>query len=202
MFLIIVLLIFFIIIFACYSKNKITKRKITHTKRNYTGMTDVEYIQTHINTTDIFEILNVAYCYDRLGAKYRKDSLLWFETFLKVYKQNKNNKSVLKQSFTTEEIWSIYSKMAMLYEREYRWDDAIYCLNKCTEIDKGNNAEDYTRVGDILVKKDLNLAIEYYDNLAKNKVVYSKHSKIIDKKRKDVQVKKINGYKYVPRPRK
>lgn len=74
--------------------------------------------------------------------------------------------------------------------------DVGYCYSN------ENNPADFTRIGNILIKKDTSLALDYYHNLMENKKLYNKHKRAFDLAYNDALKKHQDGYKYISRKRK
>lgn len=148
-------------------------------------------IENYQYSQEPFDILGVAYAYLWQGAKFRKVTINFFEEYLSFHIENKITYPCISE-------WSIYSNLATLYEKEYEYEKAIECLKQCIKIDQNSNAADYTRIGDILIKIDINKAEDYYLELLNN-------NRLKDYKRQfayaldDVLEKKKQGYVYKPR---
>ena len=147
-------------------------------------------IDKYKNSSNSDDILAVAIAYLGEGSQYRKESIKYFENFLKFPS---------RQSYFSA--WYIYSSLATLYEKEYLFDKAITCLQILIKLDNGSNCADYTRIGDILVKIDVDKAIDFYEELKKEDV-YNKYKQIFDTKYKEILLKKQKGYKFKPRKNK
>lgn len=144
-------------------------------------------INKYKNSTNSDDILAVAIAYLGEGAQYRKEAITCFEHFLKFPS---------KQSFFSA--WYIYSSLATLYEKEYMFREALTCLQILTKLDNKTNCADYTRMGDVLVKIDVDEAIQFYEDLKKD-AVYNKFKRVFDNAYEEILLKKEKGYKYKPR---
>ena len=144
-------------------------------------------IDKYKNSTNSDDILAVAIAYLGEGAQYRKEAITCFEYFLKFPS---------KQSFFS--LWYIYSSLATLYEKEYMFREALTCLQILTKLDNNTNCADYTRMGDVLVKIDVDEAIQFYEDLKKD-AVYNKFKRVFDNAYEEILLKKEKGYKYKPR---
>ena len=147
-------------------------------------------INKYKNSPNSDDKLAVAIAYLGEGSEYRKESIKYFEDFL-AFPSNQSY-------FST---WYIYSSLATLYEKEYLFNEAISCLQTLIKLDNGSNCADYTRIGDILLKIDVNKAIEFYEDL-KKEAVYNKYKQTFDTAYKEVLLKKQKGYKFKPRNKK
>lgn len=147
-------------------------------------------INKYKNSSNSDDKLAVAIAYLGEGSEYRKESIKYFEDFL-AFPSNQSY-------FST---WYIYSSLATLYEKEYLFNEAISCLQTLIKLDNGSNCADYTRIGDILLKIDVNKAIEFYEDL-KKEAVYNKYKQTFDTAYKEVLLKKQKGYKFKPRNKK
>lgn len=150
----------------------------------------LEIINNYGKSKNPLDILAVAIAYEREGAKFRKNSIAYYEKYLS-----------FKITNPFFDDWLIYSSLANLYEKEYEFNKALFCLNKLINLDNGNNPGDYTRIGDIYVKQDIDKALLYYENLMKTSC-YEKHKIAIDYAYNDVKIKKSKGYVYKPRNKK
>lgn len=142
-------------------------------------------------STEPFDILGVAYAYLWQGAKFRKEAISYFEKYLSEY-------SDIKISYNCINKWSIYSDLATLYEKEYKYKEAIFCLQKCITVDDHSNVADYTRIGDILVKENINKAEDFYVKLL-NDPKLGKYKRQFAYALDEVVEKKKRGYVYNPR---
>lgn len=147
------------------------------------------------------DILAVAVSYDREGAKYRKQAIEYYEKFL----SNPVEIPIIPNAYDLKgkphrciSYWEIYSNLANLYEKEYQFDMAIKYLKKLPKESNYNNSADYTRVGDLLAKVDINKSVQYYENLIK-KSTYKKFKREIDVHYKEALDKQAKGYVYKPR---
>ncbi len=155
-------------------------------KHDFNNMIINKY-KTSANPDDI---LAVAIAYFGEGSQFRKESINYFEKFLNFHSD--------QSYFST---WYIYSSLATLYEKEYMFKEALTCLQILTKLDNNTNCADYTRIGNILVKIDINKAIQFYEEL-KASNVYIKYKKIFDNAYNDILQKKEKGYKFKPRNKK
>lgn len=135
-------------------------------------------IERYFNSNKPNDFLAVAFSYLGEGANYRKNAITYFEKYL--------SQPTSQQYFSD---WIIYSSLATLYEKEYLFDNALNCLDKLIYIDKDENIADYTRKGDVLIKKNVNDAVLYYENLKKTDI-YLKYKNIIDDAYNDTLLKK------------
>lgn len=148
-------------------------------------------IRTYKHSSNPNDILGVAFAYQWQGAKERRNAISYFEKFL-----SSHTFSEVSSKFIDE--WSIYSTLSTLYEKEYEFDKSMGCLWKCIEVDKGTNPADYTRIGDILVKIDIQKAENFYLSLLNN--TFLLHFKYqFEYALNDVLEKKKRGYVYKPR---
>lgn len=142
------------------------------------------------------DILAVAVSYDREGAGFRKQAIGYFERFLKnpveipVVPNISGDGGMPVRCIS---YWQIYSSLADLYEKEYDFDKAIKYLKKLPKESKYNNPSDYTRIGDVLTKKDINECVKYYENLM-TKPIYKKFKRQIDIYYKIALEKQSKGY--------
>ena len=148
-----------------------------------------EIIEKYSNSDDSDDCLAVAISYLGEGASNRKNAIIYFEKYLL--------KPSSQQYFSD---WFIFSSLANLNEKEYMFENAIAYLKKLIAIDNDSNCADYIRIGDILIKINIDKAIDYYENL-KNGKVYYKNKKIFDEAYRKVLEKKKKGYVYRPRKR-
>lgn len=149
------------------------------------------------------DILAVAISLEREGASYRPQSIIYFNRFLSNPMPIPPAPHISTLDSTPTPMfsyWSIYSTLATLYEKEYDFDNAIKYLKLLPKESNYENAADYTRLGDVLTKIDVNKAVEYYKEL-KTQPIYLQHKRSIDIAYSDVLEKQKNGYKYKPRKR-
>lgn len=152
-----------------------------------------DIIHTYSNSVEPLDILGVGYALFYSGAKYRISAIEYFERFL--------NKPADISPYKMISLWGIYSDLAILYEKEYIYDKAIWYLEKCIKENNGSNPADYTRIGDILVKINLHDAENYYLSLLSDNT-YDKFKYQFEYALNDVRGKIKRGYVYKPRPRK
>ena len=139
-------------------------------------------INQYQNTNDPLDLLAVAFSFEREGVSYRKQAISYFERFL----EKPSPIPIIPNTYTSEgdpkplfSYWEIYSTLASLYEKEHDFDKALKYLRLLPKESNYNNPADYTRVGDVLLKIDINQAVEYYEEL-KKEPVYQKHKRAID----------------------
>lgn len=144
-------------------------------------------IERYSNSDDSNDILAIAISCLGEGAKYRKQAINYFEKYLK-YPSTQNYFSS----------WFIYSSLATLYEQEYMFKEALTCLQILAKIDNNSNCADYTRIGNVLAKIDINKAVQFYEDLKKEDF-YNKYKTTFDKAYKEMLLKKERGYKFKPR---
>ena len=158
-------------------------------------------INNYKNSEMPLDILAIAISYEREGAKYRKEAINFYEKFLLnpveipilPNRYTENKKPVRMFSY-----WDIYSSLATLYEKEYNFDDAIKYLKKLPKESNYKNPADYTRVGDVLAKIDINKSVKYYEKLMTT-ATYKKFKRPIDIKYRDALEKQSKGYVYKPK---
>lgn len=148
-------------------------------------------IEIYKNSSNPYDILGVAYAYMWQGAKYREESIQYFEILIENY-----NLSYIRSESINE--WSVYSNLADLYEKEYQFEKAIACLYKCIKADNGNNPADYIRIGNILVKVDISQAECFYLKLL-NDTSLKKYKRNFAYALNEVLDKKNRGYVFKPR---
>lgn len=132
------------------------------------------------------DIIAVAVALAREGAYYRKSAIEYFERYFD------NECEIMFDD------WTLHSTLAILYENEYEFDKAISQLKLCIKYSNSENPADFTRIGDILIKVDVNKAKEYYDNLIKS-THYEKHKYTFDFACESLKEKIAKGYVYKPR---
>lgn len=132
------------------------------------------------------DIIAVAVALAREGAYYRKTAIEYFERYFD------------NECETMFDDWTLHSTLAILYENEYEFDKAISQLKLCIVSSNGENPADFTRIGDILIKIDVNKAKEYYDSLIKS-AHYEKHKYTLDFAYENLKEKIAKGYVYKPR---
>lgn len=148
-----------------------------------------EIIEKYLNSNNPNDCLAVAISYLEEGADNRKNAIIYFEKYL----LNPSSQQYFSDCF-------IFSSLADLNEKEYMFENAIICLKKLIAIDNDSNYADYIRIGDVLVKINIDKAVDYYENLKKWKI-YHKNKKIFDEAYEKVLEKKKKGYVYRPRKR-
>lgn len=157
-------------------------------------------IAEYENSNNPLDILAVAFSYEREGAEFRKQAISYFEKFL----ANPAPIPLHSHLFSNGKpapyfsYWCIYSTLAVLYEKEYDFENALKYLRFLPKESNYNNPADYTRVGDVLVKVDVHQAVEYYESLKKD-TIYKTHKRVLDIAYQDVLEKQKCGYKYRPK---
>lgn len=147
-------------------------------------------IENFSNSNDSNDILAVAISYLGEGSRFRKQSIYYFERYLKSPSNQKY--------FST---WFIYSSLATLYEQEYMFQKALNCLQILCKLDNHTNCADYTRIGNVLTKMDIDKAMRFYEDLQKESF-YNNYKDTFDKAYKEVLLKKEKGYKFKHRNKK
>lgn len=144
-------------------------------------------IENYSNSNNPNDILAVAISYLGEGSKFRKQSIDYFERYLK-FPSN-------QEYFSS---WFIYSSLATLYEQEYMFQEALTCLQILVKLDNNSNCADYTRIGNVLTKIDINKAVQFYEALQKESF-YNNYKDVFDKAYKEALSKQMKGYKFKPR---
>lgn len=161
-------------------------------------------IECYKNSQQPLDILAVALTYARMHAAERPLAIQYFENYLKnpvcppkifhiAYEDYSFSKGRDTYSF-----WHIYSTFANIYEKEYMFEKAIYCLKNCIKTDNKTNPTDYIRIGNNLIKIGIDQAEQYYIRLLSDESLmrYKRQFAIaLD----DVLIKKAKGYIYKPR---
>ena len=149
------------------------------------------------------DILAVAISYEREGASYRLQAIEYFERFL----SNPVSIPIVPHAYTVYgqpkpmfSYWMIYSTLGSLYERENNFEQALKYYKLLPKESNYDNPADLTRIGDILLKIDVDKAVAYYKDL-KTQPIYKKFAKCFDRAYADVLDKQAKGYKYKPRIR-
>lgn len=164
--------------------------------------TNNQYIINEYASSNMpLDILAVAVSYDREGAKYRKKAIEYYEKFLSNPVEIPvipNTVGLNKKPIRCISYWEIYSSLAILYEKEYQFDMAIKYLKKLPKESNYSNSADYTRVGDVLAKIDIDKCVLYYKDLMK-KTIYQKFKDEFDYCYKEALKKQTNGYVFKPK---
>lgn len=158
-------------------------------------------IDSYQNSDDPLDILAVAFSYEREGASYRRQAISYFERFLSnpapiplvINHTNYDGKQL--PLFSN---WCIYSTIATLYEKEYDFENALKYLKLLPKESNFKNPSDYTRIGDVLEKIDINQAVSYYQDLIKQPI-YKIHKRNIDIAFSKAKEKQQKGYQFKPR---
>ncbi len=158
-------------------------------------------INGYSNSENPLDILAVAVSYEREGAEYRKKAIDYYEKFL----ENPSEIPVVPNLIGTNgkpirciSLWQIYSSLADLYEKEYEFKNAIKYLKKLPKESGYKNSADYTRVGNVLAKIDINECVKYYEDLM-TKPAYQKFKRQIDICYSNALEKQSKGYVFKPR---
>lgn len=160
-------------------------------------------IDQYISSNKPLDILAVAISYEREGASYRPQAIEYFERFLSNPAPIPSVPHAITEDHKQKPMfsyWMIYSALATLYEREYDFENAIKYLRFLPKESNYDNPADFTRIGDILLKIDVDKAVAYYKDL-KSQPIYKKFAKCFDRAYADVLDKQAKGYKYKPRIR-
>ncbi len=155
-------------------------------------------INTYSNSNHPLDKLACGLAYVNEGAAYRKLAIECFEFYFD--HPTKMPIADNKQPFFSE--WHLHSELANLYEREYNFDKAIFQLKECIRYNRNDCGAEYTRIADIIVKKEgVDKAIEYINKIKKSKI-YPKIRHSIDYEYNELMEKKKKGYVYKPRKNK
>lgn len=161
-------------------------------------------INKYSNSNNPLDILAVAVSYDREGAKYRIQAIEYYEKFLSDPAEIPVVPNLSRLNGTPKRYisnWEIYSNLANLYEKEYQFEKAIFYLNKLPKESNYNNPSDYTRIGDVLSKVNIDKCVTYYLDLMKTDI-YKKFKNVIDIAYKNALEKQSKGYIFKPRKKK
>ncbi len=149
-----------------------------------------QIINDYKNSTNPNDNLAVAISYLGEGAINRKDAIIYFEKYL----NNPTDQTYFSDCY-------IYSSLANLYECEYMLDKSIAYLQKAIVADTQYSYFYFVRIGNVLLKKDVNLAVEYYEKLKKESI-YKQYKEKFDSEYKKMIEKKEKGYVYKPKNKK
>ena len=143
----------------------------------------------------------------RLLEEYCKKSNIPFEGMSILGEINGNFESKAREIRYNffEEILTKYNAnnlfktiIAVNHKQEYMFKEALTCLQRLAKIDNNSNCADYTRIGNVLAKIDINKAVQFYEDLKKEDF-YNKYKTTFDKAYKELLLKKERGYKFKPR---
>ncbi len=154
-------------------------------------------ISNFSNSVDPLNQLGCGLAYINEGAAYRKQAI----SCLEFYFANPLPLPKQPNGFPYFTQWYLHSELSTLYEKEYMFDKAIEQLELCQKYPDftGINSADYTRIADIIVKRDgVDEAIKYIKDL-KKKSVYRKIKSDVDYTYHELLEKKAKGYVYRPR---
>lgn len=161
-------------------------------------------IDNYKQSENPLDILAVAISYEREGAKYRKEAIAYYEKFLTAPVETPilpNRYLEGQKPVRMFSNWQIYSSLATLYEKEYEFKKSIKYLKKLPKESGYNNPADYTRVGDVLAKVDINECVSYYEKLMTTPT-YKKFTSTIDYKYQEALKKQSEGYVFKARKKK
>lgn len=147
-------------------------------------------IENYSSSDNPNDVLAVAISYLGEGYTFRKQAIDYFERYLKCPSNQKYFSN-----------WFIYSSLATLYEQEYMFQEALACLQILIKLDNNSNYADYTRIGNVLTKIDINKAVIFYENLQRESF-YKNYKDVFDKAYKEALLKQKKGYKFKPRKNK
>lgn len=153
------------------------------------------------------DILAIALTYARMYVAERPLAIQYFEKYLQNPMRPPKIFHIAYEDYSfskgrdTYSLWHIFSTFADIYEKEYMFEKAIDCLKKCIKADNGTNPSDYTRIGNNLIKIDINQAEQYYIRLLNDENLI-KHKRNFAIALEDVLNKKAKGYVYKPRKKK
>ena len=155
-------------------------------------------IKTYSNSTHPLDKLACGLAYINEGAAYRKLAIECFE----YYFSHPSKMPIAENKHPYFSEWQLHSELANLYEKEYDFDKAIHELEECIRFSSINDGVEYTRIADVIVKKEgVDQAIEYIIQIKKSNI-YPKMKNMIDYEYNELLKKKDKGYVYRPRKRK
>ena len=148
----------------------------------------IEYCSNSYNK---FDILAKAIAFSRKSAKYRSLALSEFE---KYFSSHEIAEMPQKNGLPIYSEYRLFCVMAELYEKEYQFESALYCLEQCLSLDSDNlaNCERYAKV---LSKIDINKAVVYLEKIISTNDKAHYLSDLLT----DFQKKATKGYKFKPR---
>lgn len=141
-------------------------------------------------STDPLDILASGYAYNNMGAAYRPQAIERIEAFL-----------AAPCTLSDNDWWELYTKLAVLYEKEYRFVEAIEMFRKRMRYDSNDPFLTEFNIIDIYVKIDVEQALDYANALKNTDSIYRKYKPQLDAKYKELLQLKAKGYKYHPRKR-
>lgn len=156
-------------------------------------------IKNFSNSNKPLDKLACGLAYINEGANYRKQAIECFEFYF-------NNPVPIPKEYRCISEWSLHSSLSKLYEKEHMFDQAIEQLKLCQKCNCCNlhnmdyiNSADYTRIADIIVKRDgVDEAIKYILDLKKEKI-YLKIKYGVDYEYQKLIKKRKKGYVYRPK---
>lgn len=148
--------------------------------------------------------LAVAFAYTGEGTKYRLEAIHFFEEYFKhpVPVPVHKNQYINGKPRPYFSQWRICTTLGNLYESEQIYDKAIHYFELAIAANGGENSSDYTAIGSIYEKQDINMAVQYYESLKLNRKVWKQHQQVFSTAYKNVLCRQKEGYTYRPRKRK
>ena len=161
-----------------------------------------DVIQRFSNSNAPLDILAVALAYAGEGAKYRLESIDFFERFLAQpadIPRDPNAWVSLEENAPYFSYRDIYTTLGKFYTAELMFDKAIDCYHHVIQIDNGKEYVGYTLIGDVYTKIDINQCVAYYEELKRNTRLWTKDKDLFESKYTKALELQKNGYIYKPR---
>ena len=140
------------------------------------------------------------------GANYRERAIRKLEEVVPVFCENAlpvsgvglNGRGKPMYCFTE---WEFISILGELYEKEYRFEDAIACYKKLIKLEHSSNFGSYKRIAQVLAKVDINKSVKYWESIRSYKVCKDEEV-LFNHYYQEALDKQAKGYVYRPRNKK
>ena len=144
-----------------------------------------QIIRQFSDSNNPLDILAVAIAYSGEGAKYRLESIHFFERFL----AHPAEIPCLPNTFDFHgnpapyfSYRTIYTILGGFYLSELFFDKAIECYRHVIELDGPEEIVGYTLIGNVYAKIDINQCVRYYEELKRTPSIWSKDESFLEKK--------------------
>lgn len=151
-------------------------------------------VLTYANSKQPLEQLAVGFAYATKGGQYRAEALNYIEQALPFVSADE-----LKKISNVFPLWWIYNTLSDLCEGEGLFDEALDYAYRAAALKSGREAYDYIHLANIYKKINIELALDYYENILLNDS-RNPFKRQIEREYEKMTAEALDGYRYEKEP--
>lgn len=147
-----------------------------------------QIIRQFSESDNLLDILAVAIAYSGEGAKYRLESIHFFERFLANPAEIPRLPNTFDGHGNLAPYFSyrdIYTKLGRFYLSELNFDKAIECYRHVIELDGPEEVVGYTLIGNVYTKVNIDQCVHFYEELKQKPAIWNKDAPFLETKYQD-----------------